>query len=84
MYVPVISNIARRRPIDRGCLVERGSRASTVMARSKHGHSLGFFLYFDQCLMPGDFHARFDRAGRGVPLHLDVSTIDMDLEDILR
>ena len=84
MYVPVIFSIARRRPIDWGCLVERGSRVATVMARSKYGHSIGVFLYFDQCLMPGDFHARFDRAGRGFFLHLDVSTIDVDLEDILR
>lgn len=77
MYVPVIANVARKRPNDWECLVERGSRAATVMARSKHGHSVGFLLYFDQRLMPGDFHARFDRAGRG-SLHLDVSTFDID------
>ena len=77
MYVPVSTNVARKRPSDLECLVERGSRAITVMARSKYGHSLGFLLYSDQRLMPGDFHARFDRAGRGF-LHLDISTIDID------
>lgn len=76
MYVPVVASVSRKRQIDGESLVERCSPAATIMACSKYGHSLGFLLYFGQRLMPGDFHARFDRAGRGLLLRLDVSKID--------
>ena len=32
---------------------------STIMARTEYGYASGVLLHFDECDLPGDFHAGF-------------------------